>query len=160
MYRGHKITQGDTDGFAAIFGGQWCHISGPAMNGGTPNGLADAKRMVRDGIRHRACFEATQHLPTFERNGNLYCSHCKDFRGHPAKPGQGAKITYYRDAANGHRYGWTVKRDRLGKWYAVDFNPKARDRENRQRIVKCATRAKAKAKATEWWLAAREAKSA
>lgn len=154
-YRGYKITRDGTDGFAAIFGCQWFRIYSPSgsLLGGSGGSLARAKRFVDDHIREAGCLKATDHKPVIERGDKQYCSHCGCYRGTVPKPGQGSKVSYYSNAANGHSYGWTTTRDRLGKWYAVDFNPRAQ-RDNRTRLVKCATRAKAKAKATEWWFAA------
>jgi hypothetical protein len=106
--------------------------------------------MVDEGILEAECKAKTNHEPTLERDGKLRCSHCNAYRGEVPKKGEGAVWTYYRNAANGHRYGYNTKPDRLGKWYASDYS------FHKVRLVKCATRAKAKAKATKWWLDAKQ----
>lgn len=147
IYRDHTISErNNADGFGAVFGGDWRNISGPCCNGGTGGGVRGAKRMIDQSIRERECKERTGHKNMQERDGKRYCVDCGAYRGTVPKPGEGARYAYYREAADGHTYGWSVSKDRLGKWYAVD-----RPRKGYSRLVKCATRAKAKAKATEWW---------
>lgn len=149
IYRGHTISPSDASGFGAVFGGDWRNIAGPHCNGGTGGGVRGAKRMIDQGIREDECNEQTGHKNIQERGENRYCRDCGAYRGTVPKPGEGARYAFYREARNGHKYGWSVKRDRLGKWYAVDQSRRGCGWESR--LVKCATRAKAKAKATEWW---------
>jgi hypothetical protein len=161
IYRDHTISErNNVDGFGAVFGGDWRNISGPLCNGGTGGGARGAKRMIDQSIREHECKEKTGHKNVTERSDRRYCADCGAYRGTVPKPGEGARYTFYRDAANGHKYGWSVKRDRFGKWYAVDQSRKAPGRGWETRLVKCATRAKAKAKATEWWRKAQREKTA
>lgn len=76
-----------------------------------------------------------------------------------SRPGDGARFAYFPEAKNGHIIGYTTKADDRGKWYAVEYIPYgtgARSGRGKAahwklyRLVKCATRTKAKAKACDW----------
>lgn len=155
-YRDHTITQEHGGIYAMLGYRDGYSIRGPLCNGASPT-LRGAKTMVDRGILEEACKAATGHQPRIIRDGNQRCANCGSYLGSVPKPGDGATRAFYRVAANGHRYGWTTSKDRLGHWYAIDENDSARKRENRRRLIRCATRTKAKAKATAWWLKAKQA---
>ncbi len=147
-YRGHTISP-PLDSFLGV---RW--IRGPLVTGGAGT-VAACKSMIDESFRQAECKESTGHADTETRPTSSYlgatvgvfCKACGKYLGHPYEPGQGARWTFFRTAANGVEYGYTVKADREGKWFAIE-----RPKRGKARLVKCATRTKAKARATKWWL--------
>ena len=100
--------------------------------------------------------------------GQLLAEACKELGmenvfARAPQPGDGANFVHFAEAANGHIYGYNSTPDKFGKWYAVDYRPTGDGSRSGKgkaanwkldRLVKCATRIKARTKATTWYHAA------